>query len=34
MALQHNHQIELARLAVKQTEAQRKLAESHFYPIL
>jgi outer membrane protein TolC len=34
MALQHNHQIELAHLAVKQTEAQRKLAESHFYPIL
>ena len=34
MALRHNREIELAHLAVKQTETQKKLAESHFYPIL
>jgi outer membrane protein TolC len=34
MALQHNRHIMLAHLAVTDSEAQKKLAESHYYPIL
>jgi outer membrane protein TolC len=34
MALAHNRHIELAHLAVMNSEAQKKVAESHFYPII
>src|ERR1700677_1496256 len=34
MALAHNRHITLAHLAVTDSEAQKKLAESHFYPII
>jgi outer membrane protein TolC len=34
MALAHNRHIELAHLQVKDSEAQKKLAESHFYPTI
>ena len=34
MALAHNRHIALAHLAVTESEAQKRLAESHFYPIL
>src|SRR5271155_4120413 len=34
MALAHNRHIELAHLAVTDGEAQKRLAESHFYPII
>ena len=34
MAIHHNRQISLAHLAVAESEAQKKLAESHYYPIL
>ena len=32
MALAHNRHIELAHLAVRDSETQKKVAESHFYP--
>jgi outer membrane protein TolC len=34
MALEHNRHIALAHLAVTDSEAQKRLAESHYYPIL
>jgi outer membrane protein TolC len=34
MALAHNRHIELAHLAVTDSEAQKRLAESHFYPTI
>lgn len=34
MALQHNRHIHLAHLAVTDSEVQKKLAESHYYPVL
>jgi outer membrane protein TolC len=34
MALAHNRHITLAHLAVTDSEAQKKLAESHFYPTI
>jgi outer membrane protein TolC len=34
MALAHNRHIMLAHLAVTDSEAQKKVAESHFYPII
>jgi outer membrane protein TolC len=34
MALAHNRHITLAHLAVTDSEAQKRLAESHFYPII
>jgi outer membrane protein TolC len=34
MALAHNRHIALAHLAVTDSEAQKRLAESHYYPIL
>jgi outer membrane protein TolC len=34
MALEHNRHITLAHLAVADSEAQKRLAESHYYPIL
>jgi outer membrane protein TolC len=34
MALAHNRHIELAHLEVTDSEAQKRLAESHFYPIV
>ena len=34
MAIQHNRHITLAHLAVTDSEAQKKLAQSHYYPIL
>jgi outer membrane protein TolC len=34
MALDHNRRIRLANLAVTDSEEQKKLAESHYYPIL
>jgi outer membrane protein TolC len=34
MALAHNRHIMLAHLAVTDSEAQKRLAESHFYPII
>jgi outer membrane protein TolC len=34
MALQHNRHITLAHLAITDGEAQKKLAQSHYYPIL
>jgi outer membrane protein TolC len=34
MALAHNRHIELAHLAVADSQAQKRLAESHFYPII
>lgn len=34
MAIQHNRQIMLSRLAVADNEAQKRLAKSHYYPIL
>ena len=34
MALEHNRHITLAHLAVSDSEAQKRLAESHYYPIL
>lgn len=34
MALQHNRHITLAHLAVADSQAQKRLAESHYYPIL
>jgi outer membrane protein TolC len=34
MALAHNHKLELARLSVRDNEEQKRLAESHYYPVL
>ncbi|WP_260181824.1 TolC family protein [Tunturibacter empetritectus] len=34
MALAHNRHIELAHLAVKDSEAQKRVAEAHFYPTI
>jgi outer membrane protein TolC len=34
MALAHNRHIMLAHLAVKDSDAEKKVAESHFYPII
>ena len=34
LALQHNHHIALAQLAVRDSEEQKKIAQSHFYPNL
>ncbi len=34
MAIQHNRTIHLAQLAVNESEEQKKLAESHYYPIV
>jgi outer membrane protein TolC len=34
MALEHNRHIRLAHLTVTDSEAQKRLAESHYYPIL
>jgi outer membrane protein TolC len=34
MALAHNHKVQLARLAVRDSEEQKRVAESHFYPVL
>jgi outer membrane protein TolC len=34
MALAHNRHITLAHLTVRDSEAQKRLAESHFYPII
>jgi outer membrane protein TolC len=34
MALAHNRHIELAHLAVTDSQAQKRLAESHFYPTI
>jgi outer membrane protein TolC len=34
MALEHNRRIALAHLAVNDSEAQKRLAESHYYPVL
>jgi outer membrane protein TolC len=34
MALEHNRHITLAHLAVTDSEAQKRLAESHYYPVL
>jgi outer membrane protein TolC len=34
MALQHNRHITLAHLAVTDSQAQKRLAESHYYPVI
>jgi outer membrane protein TolC len=34
MALEHNRHITLAHLAVNDSEAQKRLAESHYFPVL
>jgi outer membrane protein TolC len=34
IAVTHNHKLELARLAVQDSEQQKRVAESHFYPII
>ncbi len=34
MALAHNHKLELARLSVRDSEEQKRVAQSHFYPVL
>lgn len=34
LALQHNRHVALAHLAVRDSEQQKKIAQSHFYPNL
>jgi outer membrane protein TolC len=34
MALAHNHKLQLARLSVRDNEEQKRVAESHYYPVL
>lgn len=34
MAVAHNHKLELTRLAVQDSQEQRRIAESHYYPLL
>jgi len=34
MALAHNHKLELARLSVHDSEEQKRVAQSHYYPVL
>jgi outer membrane protein TolC len=34
MALAHNHKVQLARLSVRDNQEQKRVAESHFYPVL
>jgi outer membrane protein TolC len=34
MALKHNHKLELARLSVRDSEEQKRIAQSHYYPVL
>jgi outer membrane protein TolC len=34
MAMAHNHKVELARLSVRDSEEQKRVAQSHFYPVL
>lgn len=34
MALAHNHKLELARLSVRDSEEQKRVAESHYFPVL
>ena len=34
MAIAHNHKLELARLSVHDSEEQKRIAQSHFYPVI
>ncbi|HEY9127820.1 MAG TPA: TolC family protein [Acidobacteriaceae bacterium] len=34
MAIAHSHKLELARLSIRHSEEQKRIAESHFYPVL
>jgi outer membrane protein TolC len=34
LAMAHNHKLELARLSVRDQEEQKRVAQSHFYPVV
>jgi outer membrane protein TolC len=34
MALAHNHKVQLARLSVRDNQEQKRIAQSHYYPVL